>query len=333
MRQSEVLVRFSKLTKSQRERIRREIDDFIAMNKELSDQKPERCPKCRSKYKLIGHGKQISNQKPRFTCADCGHTFTYDSGTIFSNLKISKDEFIEICMDTLNLVPIKETAARLDRSVPTVHMNRHKFLAVLEEILDAEAALLSGTVEIDETYELESTKGMTPPNRKARRRGEPSKFRGISHEQVCIVTTTDRNGHEIFKAVGFGKPTKESILDAFEKHISKKSVIYSDGIFAYDQLSMNTESKLVQLVGHESYNAVEHLNTVNYIHKLIQDTLGYYRGVATKYMNRYMSLFVMRRRFQDMDDNEMVDLLIRRLRTFHCHITRKSLKTSHLFAV
>lgn len=333
MRQSEVLVRFSKLTESQKERIHREVDDFIAMNEALSGQRPECCPKCKSEYKLIGHGKQKSNQKPRFTCADCGQTFTYDSGTIFSNLKISKDEFIEICLDTLSLVPIKETAARLNRSVPTVHMNRHKFLAVLEEILDAEAALLSGTVEIDETYELESTKGKTPPNRKARRRGEPSKFRGISHEQVCIVTTTDRNGHEIFKAVGFGKPTTESITDTFGKHIRKKSVIYSDGIFIYDQLSRNTESKLIQLVGHESYNMVEHLNTVNYIHKMIQDTFKYYRGIATKYMNRYMALFVMKRRFQDMDDNEMADLLIRRLRTFQCHITRKSLKTSHVFPV
>ena len=37
--------------------------------------------------------------------------------------------------------------------------------------------------------------------RKARKRGGPSSYRGLSHEQVCIVTTTDRNGHEIFKAV------------------------------------------------------------------------------------------------------------------------------------
>ena len=32
MRQSEVLIRFSKLTDSQKERIQREADDFIAMN-------------------------------------------------------------------------------------------------------------------------------------------------------------------------------------------------------------------------------------------------------------------------------------------------------------
>lgn len=76
---------------------------------------------------------------------------------------------------------------------------------------------LSGTIEIDETFELESQKGCRKIQRKARKRGGPSSYRGLSHEQVCIVTTTDRNGHEIFKAVGYGKPTKNSILENFLK--------------------------------------------------------------------------------------------------------------------
>ena len=41
MRQSEVLIRFSKLTDSQKERIQREADDFIAMNEKLSGQRPK----------------------------------------------------------------------------------------------------------------------------------------------------------------------------------------------------------------------------------------------------------------------------------------------------
>jgi len=331
MRQSEVLKRFAQLTDSQREQIQRKIGDYLTMNANLAEEKPEVCPKCGGSFKMYKHGHQ--NGKRRYTCCGCGRTFTYNSRTVMSNLKISKDEFIEICLDTLNLVPIRKTAARLNRSVPTVHMNRHKFLAVLEEVLDEENTLLSGTVEIDETYELESTKGIPPKNRKARKRGEPSHFRGISHEQVCIVTTTDRNEHEIFKAVGFGKPTTKSITETFDCRIRKKSVIYCDGTFAYDQLSKDCESKLVQLYDYTSYNIVEHLNTVNSIHSMIKDTFRFYRGVATKYINRYMALFVFRRRFMDMDNNEMTDLLIRSIKKFHCHITRASLKITHLFAI
>lgn len=80
---------------------------------------------------------------------ECKHKFTYDSHTITSFLKIDLDEFVEICIDTLTMVPIHKTAARL---------NRHKFLSMLEKYLELEKIQLSGTIECDETYVLESSK-------------------------------------------------------------------------------------------------------------------------------------------------------------------------------
>ena len=333
MRQSEVLKKFAELTECQKERIWREVDDLLVMNRQLTEEKPDICPKCGQRHKMVSRGYQRGNGKHRYTCTGCGKTMTYDACTIMSNLKISKDQFIEICRDTLNLVSIVETASRLDLSVTTVHLNRHKFLSVLEEILESENATLSGTVEIDETYELESSKGTSPENRKARKRGEPSHFRGISHEQVCIVTTTDRNEHEIFRAVGYGRPTTDSITEIFAKRIRSKSILYSDGASQYIKLSQMSDSKHVQLSDYDSYNIVEHLNTVNTIHKLIKDTMSFYRGIATKYMNRYMALFTFMRRFAQMDDNEKIEILIRKLKSFRCHITRRSLKTEHIFSV
>ena len=52
---------------------------------------------------------------------------------ITSFLKIDVDEFIEICIDTLTMVPIHKTAARLNRSIKCVFQNRHKFLSMLEK--------------------------------------------------------------------------------------------------------------------------------------------------------------------------------------------------------
>lgn len=80
-------------------------------------------------------------------------------------------------------------------------------------------------MEIDKTFDLESEKGSRKIERKARKRGEPSNLRGIYHKQVCIVTTTDWNGYEIFKAIGFRKPTNKDISLHFAKRISNKSVI------------------------------------------------------------------------------------------------------------
>lgn len=326
MRQSSLLVSISKLSKYQRAQLERFVIDSLNLNSEYENIQPDICPFCNQHSKMIKKG--FRKDKQRFQCKECGHIFAYDSHTITACLKIEKSKFYEIVLDTLNFVAIKTTAARLDLSVQTVFENRHKLLCALEALLDKEPELLVGTIEIDETYELESQKGNRNIIRKARRRGEPSKYRGLSHEQICIVTTTNRTGHEIFKHVGFGKPTSNSILNVLQEKLAPNSIIYTDGAFCYDQLAKTAQCKLVQLKTHSSYNTVEHLNTVNNIHSLIKKRLQEYRGIATKYMNRYLSLFVFVRRFLDMDDNEKMPILIQKLRTLHISITRLSLKTT-----
>ena len=322
MTQEELFKQLSQLTESQRNQITREIVDYISMNEQLKSTRPIVCPYCQKEARFIKRGFTKSH-KQRYLCKECNHKFVYDSHTVTSCLKISKSEFIEICVDTLAMEPIASTAARLDRSIKCVFLNRHKFLSLLESYLNKEKIDLSGTIEFDETYVLESTKGKTPTHRKARHRGEPSKQRGISHEQVCIVTTTDRNAHEIFKAVGYAKPTNKIINDTFEKHIIEESILYVDGISAYDEMAKKRNCNIKHLKGHKSYNKVEHLNTVNSIHSMIQSAIQKYRGVATKYMNRYASLFVFFRRYQDMDQNEITEQVIKTIKFFY-HVVRRS---------
>ena len=93
---------------------------------------------------------------------------------------------------------------------------------MLEKYLESEKIQLSRMIEYYETYVLESSKGSSLKHRKAHHRGEPSRFRGISHEQICIVITTDRNEHEIFLAVGQSRP-KLLYWIFFRKAISDSS--------------------------------------------------------------------------------------------------------------
>lgn len=53
----------------------------------------------------------------------------------------------QICMDTLNLVPIRKTAERLDVSVRCAFNNRYNFLSLLEEILGNKKELMAGTIK------------------------------------------------------------------------------------------------------------------------------------------------------------------------------------------
>ena len=113
----------------------------------------------------------IQGKKCEWCCSKCKHKFTDDSHIITSNLNIERDVFVQICMETLNMVPIRKRAERLDVSVQCVFNNRHTFLGLLEEIFGNEKELMTGTIEGDETYVLESAKGSVPENRKSRHRG------------------------------------------------------------------------------------------------------------------------------------------------------------------
>ena len=97
--------------------------------------------------------------------------------------------------------------------------------------------------------------------------------------------------------------------------------MYVDGAACYNNLANTAECKVKHLIGHESYNKVERLNTVNSIHSMIKRIYAFYRGVATKYLNRYMALFIFMRRLKDMESNEKSEKLIGTIKWFHCHLT------------
>jgi len=53
---------------------------------------------------------------------------------------------------------------------------------------------LSGIVELDETYFLESRKGERNLDREPRKRGGKASQRGISDEQTAVLIVRDRSG-------------------------------------------------------------------------------------------------------------------------------------------
>ena len=143
---------------------------MIQMNDNLNACVPEVCPVCGAEHVRF-YRRGIQCKKRGWCCSKCKHKFTDDSHTITSNLKMERDVFVQICMETLNMVSIRKRAERLDVSVQCVFHNRHTFLSLLEEIFGKEKELMTGTIEGDETYVLESMKGSIPENRKSRHRG------------------------------------------------------------------------------------------------------------------------------------------------------------------
>ena len=64
---------------------------------------------------------------------------------------------------------------------------------------------------------------------------------------------------------------------------------------------------------------------------MIKKVYAFYRGVASYYLDRYLALFVFMRRSLDMDDNEITELIVRKLKGVRYTATREKLK--HVYMI
>lgn len=89
-------------------------------------------------------------------------------------------------------------------------------------------------------------------------------------------------------------PYKLSSIDLlrFGECLESKSFVMLDGSNSYNELLESKNCTKKVLISHESYDKFNHLNTVNSFHKLIEEKLQKYKGVASKYINRYNALFL-----------------------------------------
>ena len=125
----------------------------------------------------------------RYQCKECRKTFNAATGTPLSGLH-RKDKWLSFGACLADGLTVRASAERCGLAVNTALRWRHRFLAAK----DLKARKLTGIVEADETYVLESRKGARNLERKARRRGGKASKRGLSDEQVPVLVVADRSG-------------------------------------------------------------------------------------------------------------------------------------------
>jgi transposase-like protein len=149
------------------------------------------CPHCggddiRSRGKASG--------KPRYRCTSCGKSFNPLTGTPLAGLR-HMDRWATQAQALISGETVAKAASRCKVAYTTAFRWRHRFLEALN--LD-KPQHLSGIVEADETFILESFKGKRSDlPRAARKRGGKAAKRGLSVEQIPIMVARDRGGATI----------------------------------------------------------------------------------------------------------------------------------------
>lgn len=318
------------LNEYQFEQIAAQVVKYLNLNEQLKNTRPNCCPCCgEGNEHLIKKGFQSGKQ--RYMCKVCGKKFTFDVNQITAYSHQPVDSWITVIEDTLSLKSLDETARKIGVCHETAFNMRHKLLAYMETMVESSKPP-DELVEADETYVVESQKGVKCKLRSPRKHGERASKRGLSKEQYCICVATDRSKAVYAKCVNRAKPSGDDIVKALSAHISPKSVLLCDGAASYNKLADMLDCKKVELIGHESYDKVYHLNTVNNLHSRIKLMLGKFRGVASKYLNRYLALFTVCVSCANSSIEEYADYLRCSLSDMRLNVTYASSQNAGLLA-
>ena len=280
--------------------------EATTMRKEHKSPKPK-CVFCSGeKVKKIG----TKGGRQRYQCQECKKTFSETTHTIMENSHSTRETWERVIADTVDGFSVDHTADALGIHHETAFIMRHKVLLGIVKYLESEPVILENIAELDETYVLESFKGSKFPEdapRKPRLHGERAEKRGISSEQICICAGVQRNqGSAYANTVNRARPTDDEIQQVFQGHISSGSVLFTDGAKGYRILEEGIECAVESVDAEEQKKRkIANLNNVNSFHAFIKDRYGKYRGVATKYLNRYNALFSSCFR----DRKTMIDIL------------------------
>ena len=253
------------------------------------------CPSCNSDS--VNRFGQRRGKK-RYICKACGKTFIDKINTVMYHSHFGEAVWKQVINDTISGTPLSDTAASLVMSESTAFRMRHKVLMALEANENSSPTVLNGVCELDETYVLESYKGTKLPEdfwRGPRMHGAKAKKSGVSKEYVGICTGVQREGKAISQSVTRSVPGKDDVISVFGKSIKPDSIIMYDGLKSYIALGKECQCPVKDVFDEgtvqEDEKGFYNINTVNGFHSLIKERYRSYRGVATKYLNRYNVLF------------------------------------------
>jgi hypothetical protein len=146
------------------------------------------------------------------------------------------------------------------------------------------APLLHGIAESDEMFLLESQKGSRHLTRPPQRRGGKAHWRGMSHEQVCILAARDRNRCTLDFATGRAPLTKAG------RHLCLRPILAPDILLVTDANATYRAfcREAVNLRAGVRTRGALHLHiNVNAYHSRFRNWLHQFHSVARRYLPNY----------------------------------------------
>ena len=260
-----------------------------------------KCIHCDSE-RLRKYGK--SNGRQRFYCNNCKKTFVCTRGSAYF-YQHKADNWQVYLEHMLNRDSIRVCAKKAGISSVTSFNWRHRYMNAAQNTFEDS---LEGIVEANETYFRESKKGEKHLNRPARKRGTKVTTPGIyNSDWVAVLTAIDRNHHEYDHVLQ--QVTSDEIEMYLGAKIMDESILCTDSKPAYNHICRNHHLHHIVLKNTQTQNGIFHIQNINNYHAQLKQWYLKMKGVASKYLPKYLGWFRMLawHKYQDFSDDNLTE--------------------------
>ncbi|MGD2034325.1 MAG: IS1595 family transposase [Bacteroidales bacterium] len=214
---------------------------------------------------------------------------------------------------------------------------RHK---ILRSFRDIGQDKLTGVIEADDTYFLDSKKGQKVRSRRPRKRGGVGSHGGPTRNHIGVVVAIDRSGKMALKATGKCRPSSQDIIEALGKWVEKKrntkkkTILCTDQYSGYNAFAQKKNLLHKQVPGWDrkwTTKKIYHLQHVNNVHSKLKNWIRQFNGVSSKYLPNYLIYFKIREIIKEYKNQEkmLIKYSLKKERTylpvnkFHQHFIKQ----------
>lgn len=277
------------------------------------------CPKCGSveAYKLEAKPESKTPVRPGvYKCKACRQQFTVTVGTIFESSRISLSKWLAgiymMCASKKGV-----SAHQLHRELGITYKSAwfmcHRIREAMEDGPLAE--MLSGIVEVDETY----VGGKPRKENKPRDQKEPKEpkknKRGRGTEKTPVLAIVERGENGRARAAKVDSISGETLKGVMRQNITDDSYIMTDGLQSYNGVADEYEGHGVVFhsEGEYAYKGI-HINTAESFFSLLErGIIGTFHQVSDTHLNRYANEFTFRWDHRGVTDGQRTKNLVKQV--------------------